>query len=64
MSQIVADLFSDEYIVTEQKCLHTATCEAKKAVAQKAKEMAALAAHAACLQRQLNFLDCHKETVL
>ena len=54
----------DDWVVTEQKCLCTVAHKAEEAIAQKAKEIATLAMHAAYLWRQLDFLDCYEETIL
>ena len=54
----------DDQVVTKQKHLRATACETKEAVTQKAEEMAALAAYAAHLWKQLDFLDCHEKIIL
>src|SRR5438552_9824612 len=60
----VSYFLSDERVIAKQKCLHAEARKAKEAITQKAAEMATLAARTACLQRQLDFLDRHEDTIL
>jgi len=59
-----ADLFEDERVVAEQARLRAEVQKAEEAMARKAEEVAALAARAARLRKQLDFLDRREEMTL
>ena len=59
-----ADFFEDEWVVVEQARLRAEAQKAKEMMARKAEEVAALAARAARLHKQLDFLDHREEMTL
>ena len=59
-----ADFFEDEWVVAEQARLRTEAQKAEEAMVHKAEEVAALAACAARLRKQLDFLDRQEEMTL
>ena len=59
-----ADFFEDERVVVEQARLRAEAQKAEEAMARKAEEVAALAARATRLRKQLDFLDHREEMTL
>ena len=60
----LSDFLEDERVVAEQARLRSEAQKAEEAMARKAEEVAALAARAARLRKQLDFLDRREEMTL